>query len=610
MGWQDWRENAERLFNRYRKRIIVGSAAVAGAYLAQQYWAAKQEDVEPLSLSDFLGRVADSGVADIKLSLDGAQMGVTGVLPDGQKFQTSFPSNLAPDIVKDLRSHNIKFSNHNPNGTIKLTDVLFWVINGLLLFTILKGPSGLLSGFGIKKKLVEQQDNTGVTFEDVAGIDEAKNELQEIVDFLKNPDKYLKVGAKIPKGVLLSGPPGVGKTLLAKAIAGEAGVPFFSLSGSDFVGMFVGLGAKNVNDMFDRAPKKSPSIIFIDEIDAIGGSRENRMGSGADDERDQTLNALLVRMDGLVPEDRVIIIGATNLVEKLDRALLRPGRFDRKVEVSLPDALGREKILDVHVKNISLGSDVSLRDIAKTTQGFSGAELANLVNEAAIHAAQLQQPSVLAADFTYAIDKITLGLARRSMVLTQEQRTLLAFHEAGHAVTGLHQRGSDPIEKATIVPRGKGMGLVKTVSDGERYSYTREEFEAKLVALFGGREAERLIFGDEKVTTGASSDLEVATNIARQMVAVYGMSSMGQVHLAPKDDWYSSESTLRDADRAVADILKSAEKRAANILTEHRDELEAVANELQAVETLSGEQIRIIAEIARSSRPAAGPKPV
>jgi cell division protease FtsH len=516
---------------------------------------------------------------------------------------------ITVEVVKDLRANNVPFSNRNTRETWKLTDMFFWLIYGAVGFSLLKGPGGLLSGFGIKKKLVEQQENTGVTFADVAGIDEAKNELQEIVDFLKNPDKYLKVGAKIPKGVLLSGPPGVGKTLLAKAIAGEAGVPFFSLSGSDFVGMFVGLGAKNVNDMFDRAPKKSPSIIFIDEIDAIGGSRDKRMGSGADDERDQTLNALLVRMDGLVPEDRVIIIGATNLVEKLDRALLRPGRFDRKVEVSLPDALGREKILAVHSREVSLGDDVSLQEIAKTTQGFSGAELANLVNEAAIHAAQLHQDTVLAADFTYAVDKITLGLARRSMVLTDEQKRLLAFHEAGHAITGLHQSGSDQIEKATIVPRGKGMGLVKTVSDGERYSYTREEFEARLVSLFGGREAERLVFGEEKVTTGASSDIEVATNIARQMVTVYGMSSMGQVHLAPKDDWYPSESTARKADRAVSNILKNAQQQACKILSEHRVELDAVANELLAQETLSGEQIKMIAENARRGQIGSVPEP-
>ena len=468
-------------------------------------------------------------------------------------------------------------------------------------------------GFGKSRAKMLTEHHGRVTFEDVAGIDEAKTELEEVVEFLKDPGKFQRLGGKIPKGVLLVGPPGTGKTLLARAIAGEANVPFFTISGSDFVEMFVGVGASRVRDMFEQGKKNAPCIIFIDEIDAVGRHRGAGLGGG-NDEREQTLNQMLVEMDGFEANEGVILIAATNRPDVLDPALLRPGRFDRQVVVPNPDVTGREKILKVHMRKTPLAGDVDARIIARGTPGFSGADLANLVNEAALLAARKGRRTVSMAEFEEAKDKVMMGSERRSMVMTDDEKRLTAYHEAGHAVVALHSPASDPIHKATIIPRGRALGMVMRLPEGDRISMAVDKLLADLRVACGGRIAEELIFGPEKVTTGASSDIRMATDVARRMVTEWGMSDklgflaysgdeqevfLGRSVTQQKN---VSEKTADVIDTEVRRIVDTAYSDATKILKDKHDELERLAQGLLEYETLNGDEIRIIVEGGTLSR--------
>ncbi|HFA59335.1 MAG TPA: ATP-dependent zinc metalloprotease FtsH, partial [Rhodospirillales bacterium] len=466
----------------------------------------------------------------------------------------------------------------------------------------MQSGGGKAMGFGKSRARLLTEKHGRVTFADVAGIDEAKEELEEIVEFLKNPQKFQQLGGRIPKGCLLVGPPGTGKTLLARAIAGEANVPFFTISGSDFVEMFVGVGASRVRDMFEQAKKHAPCLVFIDEIDAVGRHRGAGLGGG-NDEREQTLNQLLVEMDGFEANEGVILIAATNRPDVLDPALLRPGRFDRQVVVSNPDVVGREKILNVHIKKIRVGPDVDTRVIARGTPGFSGADLANIVNEAALLAARRGKRLVTMAEFEAAKDKIMMGVERRSMVMTDEEKRLTAYHEAGHALVAYFTPSSDPIHKATIIPRGRALGMVMRLPEGDRISVSREKLEGDLAVAMGGRVAEELIFGREKVTAGAASDIEQATRIARHMVTQWGMSdALGPVGYAENSQEVFlghaitqtkmiSEATAQKIDEEIRRIVEEGYQEARRILEEKIDLLHELAKALLEYETLTGEDI-------------------
>jgi cell division protease FtsH len=459
--------------------------------------------------------------------------------------------------------------------------------------------------FGKSKAKLLSGDTPKVTFADVAGCDEAKSELEEIIDFLKDPQKFQRLGGRLPKGALLVGPPGTGKTLLAKAVAGEAGRPFFSMSGSDFVEMFVGVGASRVRDLFEQGKTHAPCIIFIDEIDAVGRHRGAGLGGGHD-EREQTLNQLLVEMDGFESNDGVILLAATNRPDILDPALLRPGRFDRQIVVDMPDVEGREHILRVHTRKIPLAPDVDLERIARGTPGLAGAELANVVNEAALLAARRNKAHVDLSDFEDAKDKIMLGLERKSLVLTEEERRLTAYHEAGHALASLHVPGTDPLHKVTIVPRGRALGITHWLPEEDRHNYTREYILSRLVTAYGGRVAEELVFGEDKVTTGAAQDIQQATDLARRMVTQFGMSSaVGPIAIGDREAEIFlgrevvqrreiSERTAEVVDGEVKRILGEAFARAREILTTHRAELELLAAALLERETLDGEEVNLV----------------
>jgi cell division protease FtsH len=467
------------------------------------------------------------------------------------------------------------------------------------------GGRGGAMGFGKSKAKLLTEKSGRVTFDDVAGIDEAKEELEEIVEFLRDPQKYTRLGGMIPKGALLVGPPGTGKTLLARAIAGEAGVPFFTISGSDFVEMFVGVGASRVRDMFDQAKKNAPCIVFIDEIDAVGRHRGAGYGGG-NDEREQTLNQLLVEMDGFEANEGVIIIAATNRPDVLDPALLRPGRFDRQVQVPNPDIKGREKILSVHARKTPLAPDVDLRIIARGTPGFSGADLANLVNEAALTAARTGKRFVTMEDFENAKDKVMMGAERRSMVMSEDEKKLTAYHEAGHAIVGLNVPQHDPIHKATIIPRGRALGLVLSLPERDQLSVTKTKYKSKIAMAMGGKVAEELIFGAENVTSGASSDIQQVTRIARAMVTQFGMSELlGNINYSNEQESYlgvqgngtsASDKMQAVIDEEVRKIVDEGYETAKRILTEKADDLERLAQGLLEYETLTGAEItRVIA---------------
>ncbi len=465
----------------------------------------------------------------------------------------------------------------------------------------MSGKGGPMS-FGRSKAKLMEGGKVKTTFKDVAGCEEAKQDVQELVDFLRDPTKFQKLGGKIPRGVLMVGPPGTGKTLIARACAGEAKVPFFTISGSDFVEMFVGVGASRVRDMFDQAKKQSPCIVFIDEIDAVGRHRGAGLGGGHD-EREQTLNQLLVEMDGFEGNDGVIVIAATNRPDVLDPALLRPGRFDRQVVVSLPDIIGREKILKVHAKKISMAPDVNLRTVARGTPGFSGADLANLVNEAALLAARKNKRIVTFAEFEDAKDKVMMGAERRSMVMTEEEKKLTAYHEAGHAIVTINEKAAYPIHKATIIPRGRALGMVMQLPEKDEVSQTREQLHAQMAIAMGGRVAEEIIFGEDKVTTGAVSDIEQATKRARAMVMRAGLSKeLGPVAYGENEEEVflgrsvarqqnMSEETAKKVDAEIKKFVEKGYERARKVLTEKIDDLHKLAKALLTYETLTGEEI-------------------
>ncbi|MGO8915164.1 MAG: ATP-dependent zinc metalloprotease FtsH [Stellaceae bacterium] len=539
-------------------------------------------------------------------------------------YSTHAPND--PGLVQRLLDKHVNFKSvpADENVPTLLGVLINWfpmlLLIGVWIFFMrqMQGGGGRAMGFGKSRARLLTEKVGRITFDDVAGIDEAKQELEEIVEYLKDPQKFQRLGGKIPKGVLLVGPPGTGKTLLARAIAGEANVPFFTISGSDFVEMFVGVGASRVRDMFEQGKKNAPCIIFIDEIDAVGRHRGAGLGGG-NDEREQTLNQLLVEMDGFEANEGVILIAATNRPDVLDPALLRPGRFDRQVVVPNPDVVGREKILKVHMRKVPLASDVDPRIIARGTPGFSGADLANLVNEAALMAARKGKRSVGMTEFEQAKDKVLMGAERRSMVMTEDEKKLTAYHEGGHALVMLYAEGHEPLHKVTIIPRGRALGVTMFLPERDKYSQSKMELEAMVTSLFGGRVAEELIFGTEKVTTGASDDIRRATNLARRMVTEFGFSEkLGPLRYSENEEEVFlghsvtqrknvSDATAKVIDEEIRRIVEDGEKRARGILTEHLEELHALAKGLLEFETLSADEIRRIIRGEKIVRDTGGP---
>ncbi|NNF12566.1 MAG: ATP-dependent metallopeptidase FtsH/Yme1/Tma family protein [Gemmatimonadetes bacterium] len=529
---------------------------------------------------------------------------------DYAKFVSRTPGDVTDGLLDQLTSQGVVVDAEEADagwGTYLIT-ILPWILFiafWIWIFRSMQGGGNRAFQFGRSKAKLISPDTPKVTFADVAGADEAKEELQEIIEFLKDPAKFSRLGGRLPKGVLLVGPPGTGKTLLARAVAGEAGRPFFQMSGSDFVEMFVGVGASRVRDLFEQGKAHAPCIIFVDEIDAVGRHRGAGLGGGHD-EREQTLNALLVEMDGFESNEGVILLAATNRPDVLDPALLRPGRFDRQVVVDAPDVKGREGILRVHAKKLPLADDVDLSLIARGTPGMSGADLANICNEAALLAARRDGERVSMDDFEKAKDKVMLGTERRSLVLTEQERTLTAYHEAGHAVLGLKIPGLDPVHKVTIVPRGRALGITASLPEVDRHSYTKEWLEGQLAMLFGGRVAEEMVFGPNDVTTGAGNDIERATSMARRMVTSFGMSEViGLVAVADNEQEVFlgreisqrrtvSEHTQRIVDQEVKRFLDEAHERAHDVLTEHKDLMERIAQALLERETLDREQIQTL----------------
>jgi len=559
-----------------------------------------------LAFSDFLQMVDSQQVNSVMIQ----GPNISGQLSDNRNFVTYAPND--PSLVERLTRNKVKITaapQDDSGGWIGI--LLSWfpmlLFIGVWVFFMrqMQGGGGKAMGFGRSRARMLTEKHGQVTFNDVAGIDEAKQELEEVVEFLKAPQKFQKLGAKIPKGVLLIGPPGTGKTLLARAIAGEAGVPFFTISGSDFVEMFVGVGASRVRDMFEQAKKNAPCIIFIDEIDAVGRHRGVGMGGG-NDEREQTLNQLLVEMDGFEANEGVILVAATNRPDVLDPALLRPGRFDRQVVVPNPDVRGREQILRVHMKKVPLATDVEPSIIARGTPGFSGADLANIVNEAALVAARKNRRSVTMGDFEQAKDKVFMGAERRSMAMSEDEKRLTAYHEGGHALVGLSLPDSDPVHKATIVPRGRALGMVMRLPEGDRYSSSRAKLKADLAVAMGGRVAEEIIFGHDKVTTGASSDIKMATDMARKMVTEWGLSdALGPLAYGePEGDGFlgyasgqrraMSNATAEQVDREIRNVVQEGYETAKRILTDRLDDLHKLAHALLEHETLSGDDINTL----------------
>ncbi len=554
--------------------------------------------------SEFLTEVDNGRV--VKVEIQGKN--IKGVLSNGNQFTTYAPED--PNLIQKLSEKGVSISASPLEEKMpSLLGILLSWFPMLLLIAVwiffmrqMQGGKGGAMGFGRSKAKMMNEVKGKVTFNDVAGVEEAKEEVEEVVEFLKDPRKFSRLGGKIPRGCLLVGPPGTGKTLLARAIAGEAGVPFFTISGSDFVEMFVGVGASRVRDMFEQGKKHSPCIIFIDEIDAVGRSRGAGLGGG-NDEREQTLNQLLVEMDGFDTNEGVIIIAATNRPDVLDPALLRPGRFDRQVVVSNPDLIGREKILKVHAKKISMAPDVNLRTVARGTPGFSGADLANLVNEAALLAARKNKRIVTYQEFEEAKDKVMMGSERRSMVMSEEEKKLTAYHEAGHAIVTINEKAAYPIHKATIIPRGRALGMVMQLPERDEVSQTREQLHAQMAIAMGGRVAEEIIFGDDKVTTGAASDIEQATKRARAMVMRAGLSKeMGPVAYGENEEEVflgrsvarqqnMSEETAKKVDSEIRKFVDMGYERARKVLTEKIDDLHKLAKALLTYETLTGAEI-------------------
>ena len=569
-----------------------------------------------LAFSDFLVSVDSGEVRDVVIKGNN----VTGHYRDGRNFGTYTPND--PTLIEKLNKKGVRITAQpSEDGSPTLWGILISWFPMLLLIGVwiffmrqMQGGTGKAMGFGKSKAKLLTETAGRVTFDDVAGIEEAKQEVEEVVDFLRDPQRYQRLGGKIPKGCLLIGPPGTGKTLLARAIAGEANVPFFTISGSDFVEMFVGVGASRVRDMFEQGKKNAPCIIFIDELDAVGRHRGAGLGGG-NDEREQTLNQLLVEMDGFESAEGVILVAATNRPDVLDPALLRPGRFDRQITVPNPDIVGREKILKVHMQKVPLAPDVDARVIARGTPGFSGADLANLVNEAALHAARASKRVVTMAEFELAKDKIMMGSERRSMVMTLEEKKLTAYHEAGHALVGIHVPKHDPLHKVTIIPRGRALGVTMSLPERDRYTYSKLELESKLAMMFGGRVAEELIFGVENITTGAGNDIQQATEMARRMVTEYGFSEkLGPQRYSENEEEIFlgrsvtqhknvSDHTHQIIDSEVSRLIEEADTLARKILTDNDDELEIIAQALLEYETLSGAEINALLKGEKILRP-------
>ena len=558
--------------------------------------------------SQFISQVEGGRVAEVTIK----GPNITGRLNDGTTFQSYAPPNDS-SLIPKLAEHSVTI-NAGPvedSMPVLLQILINWfpfiLLIGVWIFFMrqMQGGGGRAMGFGKSRARMLTEKTGRVTFDDVAGIEEAKTELTEIVEFLRDPQKFQRLGGKIPKGCLLVGPPGTGKTLLARAIAGEANVPFFTISGSDFVEMFVGVGASRVRDMFEQGKKNAPCIIFIDEIDAVGRHRGAGLGGG-NDEREQTLNQLLVEMDGFEANEGVILIAATNRPDVLDPALLRPGRFDRQIVVPNPDIAGREQILRVHMRKLPLGPDVEARTIARGTPGFSGADLANLCNEAALMAARKNKNVVTMPDFEEAKDKVLMGPERRSMVMTEDEKKLTAYHEAGHALVGLHMPKHDPLHKVTIIPRGRALGVTMSLPERDQLSASQLQLESKLAMMFGGRMAEELIFGKENITTGASNDILQATNLARAMVTEYGFSDkLGRLRYSDNQQEVFlghsvaqqknvSDATARLIDEEIRRLIENAESKAREVLSGNINDLHALAGALLEHESLSGEEVNAI----------------
>ncbi|MCR9151956.1 MAG: ATP-dependent zinc metalloprotease FtsH [Rhodobacteraceae bacterium] len=554
-----------------------------------------------ISYSDFISRVDNGDISSV--TLDGEQVIIRG--KDGQQYVTVKPE--SDDITERLIANDVevKVERQEQSGFLSLLGVWlpFLLLIGVWIFFMNRmqgGGRGGAMGFGKSRAKLLTEKHGRVTFDDVAGIDEAKEELEEIVEFLRNPQKFSRLGGKIPKGALLVGPPGTGKTLLARAIAGEAGVPFFTISGSDFVEMFVGVGASRVRDMFEQAKKNAPCIVFIDEIDAVGRSRGVGIGGG-NDEREQTLNQLLVEMDGFEANEGIIIVAATNRRDVLDPALLRPGRFDRQIHVPNPDVRGREKILTVHARKVPLGPDVDLRIIARGSPGFSGADLANLVNEAALMAARVGRRFVTMDDFENAKDKVMMGVERRSMVLTPEQKEMTAYHEAGHAVVGMALPKCDPVYKATIIPRGGALGMVVSLPEMDKLNFHKDEAKQKITMTMAGKAAEIITYGEERVSNGPAGDIQQASQIARAMVMRWGMSDLvGNIDYSEAHEGYSgntggfsvSAKTKELIEEEVKRLVDEGYQNARQILLDKKEEFERLAKGLLEYETLTGDEIR------------------
>lgn len=590
--------------NNMIKNIIFWVLIIGGMLLLFNGINDTNSSSNSLDYSTFVSKLKDNQISSV--DVDGRT--IKGKTTSGESFVTYAPL-LDGGLVNKLEDSKATIKAKAPEKpNLFLAFLLNWLpmllIFGFFIYMMIKAGGGSKGGpfsVGKSKAKLLGEDEIKVTLEDVAGVDEAKQEVAEIVDFLREPKKYEKIGGKIPKGVLMVGPPGTGKTLLARAIAGEAKVPFFSISGSDFVEMFVGVGASRVRDMFDQAKKKAPCLVFIDEIDAVGRHRGSGMGGG-NDEREQTLNQMLVEMDGFADNEGVIVIAATNRPDVLDRALLRPGRFDRQVDVGLPTVKGRESILKVHMKKVALGDDVRADWIARGTPGFSGAELANLVNEAALFAARESKDKVTMADFEKAKDKILMGSERRTMAMTEKEKKLTAYHEAGHAIIGRLMPEHDPVYKVSIIPRGRALGVTMYMPKGDTVSQSRLVLHGRLCSIFGGRIAEELIFGYDHVTTGASNDIQVATDIARNYVTRWGLSdSMGTILYDVEDDGpfggsggksvKLSDSTIREVDAEVRKLIEASYTKAKKLLEENIDILHAMADALMKYETIDAMQV-------------------
>ena len=593
--------------------IVIGLLLIALFNLFQN--SSSTNSNSEISFSDFLIAADNGNISEVKI----VGNNVTGFFDDGRSFSTYSPN--YPELIGKLSESGVKIVAEPSDRSMHpiLSVLLSWfpmlLLIGVWIFFMrqMQSGGGKAMGFGKSKAKLLNEAIGKVTFDDVAGIDEAKQELEEVVEFLKDPKKFSRLGGKIPTGALLVGPPGTGKTLLARAIAGEANVPFFSISGSDFVEMFVGVGASRVRDMFEQGKKNAPCIIFIDEIDAVGRHRGAGLGGG-NDEREQTLNQLLVEMDGFEANAGVIIVAATNRPDVLDPALLRPGRFDRQITVSNPDIIGRDKILKVHIKKIKVSPKFDSKIIARGTPGFSGADLANLVNEAALLASRKNKRMVTLEDFESAKDKVMMGAERRSMVMSEDEKKLTAYHEAGHAVATLHSSASDPIHKATIIPRGRALGMVMRLPERDQLSMRLDQMKAHLVIATGGRIAEEIIFGKDKITNGAASDIQMVTNLSKKMITEWGMSEkLGNLRYNSDSEEVFlghsvaqsknlSDSTAKLIDDEIRLLADNADKQCRKILQDNIEELHVVAKGLLEYETLSGDEIKDLIKGIKPSR--------